>query len=190
MLAANTHLLYISNTMKQDGIWGSLFRSRRREESLADILHHIPLFGELTAKELRILEQVVHIRNYQADEPVFVGTESGAGMYVIRSGRVNIVLNHKSDNPILLSELQAGDFFGEMALLGDSARTATAIAQDTSVLIGFFHPDLVEIISLHPEMGAKISMGLAKTLADRLRYTNEQLREVWGVRDPNEKIIR
>lgn len=176
--------------MKQDGIWGSIFRSRRKEESLADILHHIPLFGALTPKELRILEQVVHIRNYQANEPVFVETEPGAGMYVIRSGSVNVVLNHKSDNPILLAQLQAGDFFGEMALLGDTERNASAIAQEPSVLIGFFHPDLIEIISLHPEMGAKISLGLATTLADRLRYTNEQLREAWDVRGSNEKIIR
>lgn len=53
-------------------------------------------------------------------------------------------------------------------------------------MIGFFHPDLIEIIDPHPAMGAKISFGLAKTLADRLRYTNEQLREVWEIRGPNE----
>ena len=176
--------------MKQNGVWGNIFRSRQKEESLADILHHIPLFGELTPKELRVLEQVVHIRNYEADEPVFVETEPGAGMYVIRSGRVNVVLKHKSDKPIILAELQAGDFFGEMAVLGSSERSATAIAQEPSELIGFFHPDLIEIINLHPQMGAKISLGLATTLADRLRYTNDQLREVRDIRGSNEEVVR
>lgn len=171
--------------MRADGIWGNIFRLGRREESLAEILQSIPLFGDLSPKELRTLERVVHIRNYQSGETVFAETEPGAGMYVIKSGRVDIVVNHKTDNPMRLAELQSGDFFGEMALLGDTSRSATAVARDTSVLIGFFHPDLVEIINLHPTIGAKISFGLAKTLADRLRYTNSQLRDVWEIRGPS-----
>src|SRR6266704_2386685 len=164
--------------MKSDGIWGNIFRIGPQKESLAKILQTIPLFSDLTPKELRILEQVVHVRTYEAGEPVFVETEPGAGMYVIRSGHVDIVLNYKSENPLILSELEPGDFVGEMALLGDTSRSATAMARERSELIGFFHPDLIEIINLHPGMGAKISIGLAKTLAERLRYTNMQLRDI------------
>lgn len=168
--------------MKQDGIWGSIFRLNRKKESLAQILHNIPLFADLTPKELKVLESAVHRRTYQAGETVFVETEPGAGMYVIQSGHVNIVLHHKDENPMLLAELVPGEFFGEMALLGDTTRSATAIARDRSELIGFFHPDLLEIIKLHPQIGAKISLGLSKTLAERLRYTNAQLREIWDIR--------
>jgi CRP/FNR family cyclic AMP-dependent transcriptional regulator len=176
--------------MKADGIWGNIFRLGPRKESLADILQNIPLFSDLTPKELRILERVVHTRTYEAGEPVFVETEPGAGMYVIRSGHVDIVLNYKSENPLILSELEQGDFFGEMALLGDSSRSATALARQRSELIGFFHPDLIEIINLHPVMGARISIGLAKTLANRLRFTNAQLRDIWAIRGPNEDTVR
>jgi CRP-like cAMP-binding protein len=176
--------------MTADGIWSSVFRLGRRKESLAEILQTIPLFGELTPKELRTLEQVVHTRTYQPGETVFVESEPGAGMYVVRTGRINIVMEFKSDNPILLAELDPGDFFGEMALLGDTSRSATAVVRERAELIGFFHPDLVELIRLHPGMGAKISFGLAKTLADRLRYTNAQLREIWGVRGPHETTVR
>jgi CRP/FNR family transcriptional regulator, cyclic AMP receptor protein len=176
--------------MKADGIWGNIFRLSSRKESLAEILQNIPLFHELSPKELRTLERVVHIRTYEAGEPVFVETEPGAGMYVIRTGRVDVVLNYKSDNPLVLSELEPGDFFGEMALLGDTSRSATALARQRSELIGFFHPDLLEIINLHPSMGAKISIGLARTLAERLRYTNTQLRDIWAIRGPNDDAIR
>src|ERR1051326_4707405 len=146
--------------MKADGIWSNIFRLTARKESLAEILQNIPLFHDLSPKELRILERVVHIRTYTAREAVFIEEEPGAGMYIIRSGRVDIVLNHKVENPLMLAELEAGDFFGEMALLGDTARSATAVARERSELIGFFHPDLIEIINLHPNMGAKISIGL------------------------------
>ena len=171
-------------------MWGNIFRLVSHKESLAEILQNIPLFHELSPKELRILERVVHTRTYEAGEPVFVETEPGAGMYVIRSGRVDIVLNYKMESRLILSDLEPGDFFGEMALLGDSSRSATALARERSELIGFFHPDLIEIINLHPGMGAKISIGLAKTLAERLRYTNEQLRGIWQIRGGNEEPVR
>jgi CRP-like cAMP-binding protein len=106
-------------------------------------------------------------------------------MYVIESGRVDIVLHHNSEKRLLLAELEAGEFFGEMALLGDTTRSATAVARERSELIGFFHPDLLEVINLHPQIGARIALGLAKTLADRLRYTNGQLRELWDIRGPH-----
>src|SRR5436190_18132425 len=124
--------------MKADGIWGNIFKLGSRKESFAEILQNTPLFHDLSPKELRILERVVHIRTYDAGEPVFVETEPGAGMYVIRSGHVDIVLNYKTDNHLILSELATGDFFGEMALLGDTARSATALAHERSELIGFF----------------------------------------------------
>jgi CRP-like cAMP-binding protein len=176
--------------MKADGIWGSIFRFGAQKESLAETLQNIPLFHELSPKELRILDKVVHVRTYEAGEPVFVESEPGAGMYVIRSGRVDIVLQHRTENRLILAELEPGDFFGEMALLGDTSRSATAVARERSELIGFFHPDLIETIKLHPGMGAKISLGLARTLAERLRYTNAQLRDLWQIRGPHEESVR
>src|SRR5579884_1017466 len=126
--------------MKIDGIWGNIFRLAPRQETLTDILQNVPLFRQLTPKELRILEGLVHIRTYDTGEEIFVESEPGAGMYVIRNGIVDIKLKHRSDQPLILAELQAGDFFGEMALLGDNTRSATAIARERSELIGFFHP--------------------------------------------------
>jgi CRP-like cAMP-binding protein len=176
--------------MKADGIWANIFRLGNRKETLAETLQNCPLFQELSPKELKILDHAVHVRTYSAGEPVFVESEPGAGMYVIRSGKVDVMLQHKSENPIILAELETGDFFGEMALLGDTSRSASAVARERSELIGFFHPDLVEIINLHPNMGAKISLGLAKTLAERLRYTNAQLRDIWQIRGPHEESVR
>jgi CRP/FNR family transcriptional regulator, cyclic AMP receptor protein len=176
--------------MRADAIWGRISRLGRKKESLTQTLRDVPLFTELSTNELHVLEQVVHTRIYKPGETVFVETEPGAGMYVIQSGRVNIVLQHGPESAIPLAELEPGDFFGEMALLGNMTRSATAIATERSVLIGFFHPDLIEMIRLNPQIGAKISLGLAKTLADRLRYTSTQLRDVWIGRGPRETALR
>ena len=168
--------------MKADSVWANIFRFVKREESLSEMLRNIPLFQNLTPKELRILERLLHIRTYEPEQSVFMEPEPSAGVYVIRFGRVDIVLNHNTDHPLTLAELEPGDFFGEMALLGYTSRSATAVVRERSELIGFFHPDLIELLNVHPSMGAKISLGLAKTLAERLRYTNAQLRTIWEIR--------
>src|SRR5687767_3335864 len=98
--------------MRADGIWGNIFRRGERKQSLAEILQTVPLFRDLSPKELRTLERVVHIRTYQRSETVFVETEPGAGMYVIRSGHVDIVMRHKAEHQLILAELETGDFFG------------------------------------------------------------------------------
>jgi CRP-like cAMP-binding protein len=169
-------------------IWSNIFRLSRKKETLGETLHGVPLFQDLSPKELRILERVVHLRAYHDTETVFDETEPGAGMYVIQSGRVD--LNARSESPLILAELRTGDFFGEMALLGETTRSATAVARGRAELIGFFHPDLLEIIDLHPGVGAKICYALARTLAERLRYTNMQLRDIWEIRGPHETTIR
>jgi CRP-like cAMP-binding protein len=175
--------------MNLNGLWGNVFR-HDRETSLQAILQSVPLFGDLSSRELRVLERVVHVRTFGPGESVFAEGDPGAAMYVIQSGHVNVTLSRGSYSPILLAELLTGDFFGEMALLGDNARSATAVAQERSNIIGFSHPDLAEIIESHPRMGARICFGLARTLAERLRYTNAQLREIWEIRDPHEEILR
>ena len=131
-----------------------------------------------------------HSVSFPAGGRIYKEGEIGTEMYVIRSGRVDIVLNYRAENRLILAEMEAGDFFGEMALLGDTSRSATAIVRERADLIGFFHPDLIEIINVHPAMGAKISLGLARTLAERLRYTNTQLRDLWQIRRANEEPVR
>jgi CRP-like cAMP-binding protein len=176
--------------MDLNGLWGNVFRLDRNDASLQKILQAVPLFGDLSPGDLRVLEHAVHVRTFVPGESVFGEGDPGAAMYVIQSGRVHVTLRRAAYNAILLAELLPGDFFGEMALLGDSARSATAVAQDRSTIIAFSHPDLSSIIESHPRMGARICMGLARTLAARLRYTNAQLREIWDIRGPHDEVLR
>jgi CRP/FNR family cyclic AMP-dependent transcriptional regulator len=168
--------------MRTDGIWANIFSLVQSDQGLKEILRRVPIFRDLGDRELQILTDIVHTRTYQPDEIIFMESEPGAGMYVIQSGGVDILLNHGSDEPLYLAQLESGDFFGEMALLGDPERSATARSRERSELIGFFHPDLLEIMDLHPSMGAKITLGLSRTLAERLRFTNDQLRKIWEIK--------
>ncbi len=64
---------------------------------------------------------------FKSGEVIFNKQEEGTKMYFIDSGRVKMVMN-AGDNEIILATLDAGDFFGEMALITGNTRIATAIA--------------------------------------------------------------
>jgi len=154
------------------------------------VLKTSKLFSGMVASELEVLEHTAQVKSYKAGRNIFQEGDPGDGLYLILEGKVQITCLLGQDQRTVLSQLDAGDFFGEMALLGDSSRSATAVAREQSELIGFFHPDLLEIINFHPVMGAKVTFGLARTLSERLRYTNTQLREIWEIRGSREEPVR
>ena len=79
----------------------------------------------------------------------------------------------------IISTLKPNDFLGEIALVEKTsfARTASAYANSESELIGFFKPDLLEIIQRNPRLGVKIIMRISEIIADRLRSTTSTLSE-------------
>jgi CRP-like cAMP-binding protein len=93
------------------------------------------------------------------------------GMYIIDSGKVAIVSEPSS---IQFTELQVGDFFGEVALLDEAPRSATALAKGPCRVFGFFQPDLLSLIERDPRLGVKIVLRLARMIGSRLRRANEQ----------------
>ena len=66
-------------------------------------------------------------------------------------------------------------FFGELALLDDSPRSASAIASKTTETFAFFRTDLDRLLTAFPQIGLKVYRSLAMIIGSRLRDTNEQL---------------
>ncbi len=162
--------------MVEDSIWTNIFRLKsKEEESITAVLKKIPLFQDLTRKELRQLERILHQRTYRANEVIFNEGEPGVGMYIIESGEVRITIG---EDRKVLAILSKGDFFGEMALLLEAPRTASAIASKPSKLYGFFQPDLFSILETYPRTGNKILLRLSQMIAERLRRSNIENREL------------
>ncbi|MCH7939387.1 MAG: cyclic nucleotide-binding domain-containing protein [Candidatus Marinimicrobia bacterium] len=161
-----------------NGIWENIFRSKKSELSeTAFALHHVPIFSTLSKRELREIEKIVHHRQYQPGEVIFNQGDPGLGMYIIIKGQVQIVNNQDPDNITVYSEVSDGDFFGDLALVDDSDRSATALSSSETRLIAFFRPEMQDIITRFPAIGNKLLMGLASVIAQRLRKTNDYLIE-------------
>ncbi|MCH8327007.1 MAG: cyclic nucleotide-binding domain-containing protein [Candidatus Marinimicrobia bacterium] len=160
----------------KNAIWENIFRRGNEEHSeTAEALRNVPIFAGFSKRELREVERIVHHRDYKPGEVIFRQGDPGLGMYVIISGDVQIANNEDPDNPIVYSELSDGDFFGDMALVDDASRSATALSSGETRLISFFRPELQDIITRFPAIGNKLLMNLAMVIASRLRKTNEYL---------------
>ena len=156
-------------------LWSNIFKSRAGadgEQHIADILKRIPVFEDLSRRELAAVERILHKREYQEGEFIFHQGEPGVGMYIIHHGKVEIV--HEPGKKVL-AELGDGEFFGELALLDESPRSASAMAMVPSKILGFFQPDLFGLIERDPKLGVKIVLRLASSIGERLRRANEQL---------------
>lgn len=163
----------------KSAIWKNIFSERSvREGSTEDLLSKVPAFGSLTTRELKEVAAIVHKRQYRTGEPVFYQGDPGLGMYMIQEGEVSIALGTKDALEEELAVLTEGDFFGEIALMDESPRTANALCKSDCTLIGFFRPDLFELIEKKPRLGTKIVLKLAEIIAQRLRKTDKELSKI------------
>ena len=133
------------------------------------------MFADLRPREIREVEHIIHQRDYASGETVFRKGDPGLGMYIIIRGGVQIADNEDPEHPVIYSEMSDGDFFGDLALMDDSDRSASALATTETRLIAFFRPELQDIMSRLPSLGNKILFNLAKVTAQRLRKTNDLL---------------
>jgi CRP-like cAMP-binding protein len=162
-------------------LWTDFFS--KKDETKITILSTLKankLFRTLTKSELNYVANVVHMRQYEPGELIFAQYEKGLGMYMIAKGAVEIRYRapdaDKNEVEAVVAELGEGSFFGELALIDDyDRRSASAYAKGPATLVGFFKPDLLEILNRKPELGVKILLELSRVLGKRLTETIEQI---------------
>tara|TARA_Y100001934_G_scaffold248851_1_gene309783 strand:+ start:1426 stop:1947 length:522 start_codon:yes stop_codon:yes gene_type:complete len=173
--------------MAGDPFWSNVFkREQSEEDTLYKILTEIPIFQDFSQREFRKIQGILHRRSWGTGEAIVQEGNPGFGMYIILSGDVDIVHKVEDGSMQKLAQLGAGDFFGEQALLDESPRTAAAITASPCKAIGFFRPDLLELIESNPRLGLKIVMRLSQMISVRLRHTNRLLKEA---REQNSKDV-
>lgn len=131
-------------------------------------LRGLPLFSELTLRELAIVDALLHRRSFQAGEVIFDEGEIGKTVYILLEGEVTICRQGLPDEG-QLARLGAGEFFGELGLLNDSVRSALAWAATHCELLVLFRDDFNHLMDSHLRIGQKIGRQLLRHLGQRLR---------------------
>ncbi len=155
-----------------NSIWDNIFRAKGGVPATQELLRKVPLFSDLTRKELAAVERILYRREYAPGEIIFRQGEPGVGMYIIEAGRV-VILYEPTGR--VLSELCDGDFFGEIALLNETPRSATARAETACTLWGFFQPELLGLLARNPKLGVKVLLPLARIAGRRLIRADREL---------------
>ena len=105
-------------------------------------------------------------RQFDAGEKVFLEDEPGSEMYMVRSGRVDVITYGS-----VLENVRAGGIFGELALIDDGPRSAAAIAAEPTEVVAISKPTFLAIIRDDPQFALQV-MGL---LATRIRRMNKDV---------------
>lgn len=124
-----------------------------------------PFLGALTTDETRELFNGASLRSVGANEVVFRKDDPGDGLYAVIRGRILIVAESPEGKELILNKHDAGELFGEIALLDGAGRSATAIAYEASELLFLARDRFLGFVKSRPETMIRI----IELLCTRLR---------------------
>ncbi len=117
--------------------------------------------------DFSILDRIgAPFRHFEAGEKIFLEEDPGTAMYMVRSGRVDVITYGT-----VLENIRAGGIFGEMALIDDGARSAAAMAAERTEVVAIDKPAFLAVVRDDPQFALRV-MSL---LATRLRRMNRQI---------------
>ena len=144
------------------------------ERDRVELLQSMPVFGGVLAGPLVQLLERARTAEVPRGELFFREGDAGSSAFVLEEGRVAILKRWRDDD-YLLRSLEAGDCFGEVALLDFFPRSASVVAAEDCRALEFHARDLLDIASKDVEQFSMIYMNIARELARRLREANELL---------------
>jgi CRP/FNR family transcriptional regulator, cyclic AMP receptor protein len=137
-----------------------------------ETLRQVPLFESLDDEATHELCDLLENLDCKAGAVLFRAGDEGDAMYLIEEGSVRICVRAKDGHEVTLTELHRGDFFGEMALLGDKPRSADARVAENARLAVLSREHFLSFVRSNPN----VALEMLTALANRLRHTDELLR--------------
>ena len=146
------------------------------KDIIIEILKKLNLFSELNFSAIKELTLLADERLFHKGEIIFEESTTGKSIMVIVSGEVRITQRARISGEETLTVLKKGDFFGEMALLEDLPRSATAIAHSDTFMLEINREKFLRFIEKDTASGVKILFTLAKILSARLREADIKIK--------------
>jgi CRP-like cAMP-binding protein len=153
-----------------------MFMEQQRESMKSfnwqNFLRSHPIFSSLNEEEIANLlrDEVSQERVYSQGTVILRGGEVGDSVFLISSGSVQVTLGGTSGPLSPLAILQAGEIFGEMAVLERRPRSATVLSKENCLLLEIAGEEIRKLLDVHLEMQVKIYT----VIRDRLRQASPQ----------------
>src|SRR5437763_14652374 len=110
------------------------------------------LFSQLPATELQALGQVTQEISYSPAQQIFKEGDPGDGVYVVKTGLVQISAMLENGERHVFSQVLPGDLFGEMSVLDNQSRSACASAEQATFVYFVPREELVKLLQHSPEL--------------------------------------
>jgi CRP/FNR family transcriptional regulator/CRP/FNR family cyclic AMP-dependent transcriptional regulator len=138
-----------------------------------EALRSVPLFASLDDIAARHLLSLLMVQDIKSNNAIFRDGDIGDSLCLIESGRVRISIIDEDGKLVILAELAAGDFFGEMALIDGKPRSADAIVIEDARLAVLSREDFLLFVRGNPD----VAVEMISAVSHRLRRTDELLRQ-------------
>jgi len=136
-------------------------------------LQKAPIFEQMTSRQLKVLSEVAEEEAFAPDSEIFPEGSLGDRMYIIVSGAVEILKTVDAGGGATerLALLEKREIFGEMAILDDQPRSASAVVRGETRLLSIGRDNVRELIHDYPD----IAFGIFRVLSGRIREANRQI---------------
>ena len=151
--------------------------------SSSEFLLYVPIFSDLPAETLTMIEKIGTKKMYKKNDVVLMEEEAGTALFVIVKGKVKVTRSSNDGREVILTILSESDFFGEMAILDGLTRSATVTAIEDSELFLIQRNDFLNLIREFPE----ISISLLQELTKRLRAADAKIKAL-SLKDAEGKV--
>lgn len=143
------------------------------------VLRQSDLFRDLNEIHLDLVLMVCEEIGYRAGEYIFHQNDSGDALYIVARGQVDILMESQTtqSEPMTVASLGDNDTFGEILLVDEGTRSASARCRMDTQLLRLSRDRLLKLCYDYPEIGFHIMHRIAAELARKLRSSNQDIRE-------------
>ncbi len=159
-------------------LWQSIFpKTIQKNQARLSFLKETAFFQDFSQFELDLVHDFLHERVFKDDEPIFEIGQPGAVLYFVFKGKVSIEVPSQNGTVKKLAELTERSFFGELALLDDAPRSATARAIGETTVLGLARAELESMLKERPLVAAPVYRSVARITGARLVSTIERIQK-------------
>jgi CRP-like cAMP-binding protein len=152
-------------------------------EQVVDLLQKVDLFEGLPEEDLGRIAEIVGGVSFEKDEVIFEEGEPGDAFYIVFKGAVQILKARPDGTEEKLAVRRDGEAFGEMALLNDAPRSATARAHGACQLMTVGREDFQELLG-----GDSLALRMMRVLSKALRALGIRFASVEKIQDSGAKV--
>jgi CRP-like cAMP-binding protein len=144
-----------------------MYRPRMQTDEKRSWLEQVPLFAGASTDVLDSVADLSGVTDFAAGQPIVLQGQVGNGLYIVAAGEVRVVKDGKE-----VARLGPGDFFGELAVIDQRPRSASATAVSPTTCLVLASWDLLAQL----ERDSRLALNLLRELAGRLRERDDRLR--------------